>query len=404
MKTRILMNALAASALVVSALTAFTACDEGGSGTTFIPETPAEVFTVVEDTNVMATKKHGLAVQGDYVWVAYARDASPKTLCVYRSSNTGGSFEEVVADNTLDINHTVRAAVGNTGTLYVAYRHYCNDGDPSNPDNGNHLMISSMTGAATASGFASHLVYPSTGELAPWSLDIATCDTAATRFFCFTDSTDTAARCLSPDTSTVIDIDPLTSSLNDGGMAGFMVSSTTWITAYVDVNGTESTLKFAITEDSGTGWTTVDVAEFDSNSYNLDNIDITASGDTIIISYFNGSDDTVYAKTLVYDSGTSTWIVSSAKEIAEANDDMTSLAVSTGYVNLVFTSNNGEKLRIARSSNDGASWSVRTLVTLDDSGTRFPEIQAEGSNIYITYRTDDGLYLVRSSNDGETWD
>ena len=112
----------------------------------------------------------------------------------------------------------------------------------------------------------------------------------------------------------------------------------------------------------------------------------------------------MYAKTLVYDSGTSTWIVSSAKEIAEANDDMTSLAVSTGYVNLVFTSNNGEKLRIARSSNDGASWSVRTLVTLDDSGTRFPEIQAEGSNIYITYRTDDGLYLVRSSNDGETWD
>ena len=130
---------------------------------------------------------------------------------------------------------------------------------------------------------------------------------------------------------------------------------------------------------------------------------IAAVDDNIVVSYFNDVDDKVYVVCFRADNGVN-W--SSPIEVASAYDDMTSLAVSTGYFNLVFTKNNGsnKEVYIARSSDNGATWTLKKLGTVEYYDQLFPEIQASGNTICIAFRTNTGIYFFRSTDNGTTWD
>lgn len=384
MKNRFKITAIILSVIALS----FFACDDGdddGGGRTPAPDPVAH--TVVS-TSAAANSMIGLAIKDQYVFVA-AVTGSTQVLNVYRSSDSGDTFDNVASSshNNFAATPAVRAAITDANTLYVAYRQF--EFGP-----GHHIGIVQINDALTASSFTSDSLALGGTSATTGNIDIV--NYGSTLFVPYTDTSPYAARFLSADFSSGSDIDTdFGYTANDGGIAGIAQSATVWKSVYVRSDGTNSVIRCARTANSGTAWSPIQVT--DETGY-VDNVDIFAEGDNAVISYYY--DDNVYVR-YSSDNG-DTW--STAVSVSEAEDDMTSLAKSSGYINLVFTRSNGEELCLARSSNNGTSWTVRTLVDDLSSGGKFPEIQASGDTICIAYRTGDGIFILKSTDDGSTWD
>lgn len=191
---------------------------------------------------------------------------------------------------------------------------------------------------------------------------------------------------------------------------------------------TTFTLRFAPAGSIGTKSATVSITNSDSNenpyNFNLTGtaiwqgtrlVDATgnvgqytsidASGDYVFIAYYDvGNNDLKFAYS--YDGGYS-WIsktVDSAGDVGQYCSLDCYYSGTTYYLYVSYYDATNGNLKLAKSTNYGANWTISTVDSTGDTG-RFTSISGTSSNVYISYfdLTNTALRFAKSTNGGTSW-
>src|SRR3989344_5391954 len=194
---------------------------------------------------------------------------------------------------------------------------------------------------------------------------------------------------------------------NVGAYTSIAASGSNIYISYYDNTLGKKDLKFAKSTDGGVNWTTTLVA---TNAANLGMYNsIAVSGSKIYISYFDATSNNLnFIKST---DGGDTWPISNIR-LVDAPGDVgrySSIAVSGSNIYISYYDNSLSKkdLKLAKSSDDGNTWLPADIKIVDSTGNvgQYSSIEADGSNVYISYRdvTNTNLKFAKSTDGGATW-
>src|SRR3990167_6038374 len=192
---------------------------------------------------------------------------------------------------------------------------------------------------------------------------------------------------------------------NVGAYSSIAVSGSNIYISYYDNTLGKKDLRFARSTDGGNSWTTFPPVDSTGNVGQYSSIAV--SGSNVYISYRDATKSALkFSKST---DGGVTWLASDIKTVDSVGNvgQHSSIAVSGSNIYISYYDNTlGKKdLRFARSIDGGNSWT--TFLPVDSTGNvgQYSSIEADGSNVYISYRdvTNTNLKFAKSTDGVATW-
>jgi glucose uptake protein GlcU len=189
-----------------------------------------------------------------------------------------------------------------------------------------------------------------------------------------------------------------------GWYTSIAVNGTNVYISYLD--DTNGTLKFAKSTDGGYTWPAGNIKTIDSVGF-IEYNTITVDGANIYISYLDGTNyDLKLAKST---DGGATWPAGNIKTVDSTGivGQFSSVAINGTNVYISYYDNDNGNLKLAKSTDSGATWPAGNIKTIDSAGDvgMCTSIAVDGVNVYISYyaNIDFDLKIAKSTDSGATW-